>query len=315
MNEIRTSLPTESKRGSYKANKFLIDENGKLLGVGYENDKIKIESPKDRSYEQLEKSNKKKENRSIVSEYVTNLIDSNFYFYFYNEGLDSIDTKEIYKLRFLYLCTYAGYYDKKNGGAYIGHRNGNRFDKKKVKQLLGVSENKANDTIKELLKVELLIEDKEGFKVNSKYVKRGNLTSKEKKKQFTRVFNNGLRELYNNCKPTQHGQLYYLFKMLPYVNTKFNAICQNPNETIDEKVIPLKLSEICEVTNYDVSKAKRFEKEMLKLEVFGQYALAIVINGSGTCYKINPQIMYAGNTVEDTEALNELLTFDFKAKK
>lgn len=307
---MNIELETELKRGTYEVDRLLIDRQGNILKYIYEPDDVKIKTPKDKENDNYKRYLKMIDDRDEFSWLIADECGS-FYFNFFNGGLDSMDIKESIKLRFLYLCTYTNYSDR---GQYIVYDNGKKMDRGGLVDVLALSDRELSVTITTLIKNGLLIKDGRHYMVNKDLIARGTLTKSQNKDYHTRIFDNGLRELYNNCSAKQHKQLYYLFKLLPYVNIKYNAICQNPTETIVEDVIPLKLSEICEIIGYSVPNAKKFEKDMLKLQLFNQYAMLGIINGSGTWYKINPRVLYSGID-SHLDELKNLLSTDFSISK
>lgn len=294
---------------SYQVTKFLVSSDGEILKQIKENDTITITTAKDKASDNHCKFKKMMEDRDALSLIISKECGS-FYFDFFNRGLDSMDIKDSVKARFLFLCTYASYIDS---GSILTYDNGVKIDRKGLKKLLGGSDYECNNTLKTMIDNELLFNEGDYFKINDRYAKRGSLTASESKEDCTRIFDKGLRELYNGCSQKQHKQLYYIFKILPYVSPKFNSICSNPNEQAVEKIKPLKLSEICERVGYTSHNAKKFEKEMLKLQLFGEYAMVGIINGKGVWYKLNPKVTYAG-TLDNLEEFYNLLSTDFKVK-
>lgn len=298
------------KRGTYGVDKLLVDTDGVILKHIYENDKVTVETPKDIQSEEYKKYKDMIDDRNELSQIIADTFGS-FYFNFFNGGLNSMGIKESIKLRFLLLCTYSGYNDK---GSYICYENGRKMGKGAILDILNLSEREGNRTIKELIDSGLLVKEDEYYIVNTDVAIRGKLTSANKKKNSTRIFDLGLRELYKSCDPKQHKQLYYLFKMLPYINRKFNVVCQNPDEIINEEVIPLTLTEICQLVGYNVSNVSRFKKEMYQLKVGNQYAMLGVECAKGMWYKINPKFSYGGYTTDHLAELNNLLSTDFSIK-
>lgn len=294
-------------KNTYEVKNIICDAKGNIQKIVYENDKLIIKKAKEVRSEKQKKFLNDMQNKSEFKE-LLNQECGKFYFYFYNQGLFSLPIKESIKARFLYLCTYACYGDT---GLYICHKNNNkRMKKEDVIKLLRLSDREAKSTIKTLLDFNLLRQDREFLLVNKQFAYRGELSKAMEKKDHTRMFNDGIRELYENCSATQHKQLYYLFMLLPYVNKKFNAICANPDEEHAEDVIPLRLSDICERVGYNLKNSGRFKNEMYKLKVFGQYAIKGIEGENGMWFKINPRILYAG-TEDHQKELEELLFADF----
>lgn len=291
---------------TYEVNRYLIDGNGQVIRSIKENETVKVETPKTKINEEYIKYKKMADNRDELSNIIMNECGS-FYFNFFNNGLSELDVKDSVKVRFLYLCTYANYSDK---GMYLVYDNGRKMNKKGISSVLKLSVNEFSRTYNDMISSGLVIEEQDGIIVNGKYVYRGKLKSSLDKEKHTRIFDSGLRELYDNCTSRQHKQLYYLFKLLPYVSFRFNAICKNPSEQNKEDVIPMKLSDISEIIGYAQNNLKKLEKELLKLKVFDQYAFLGIINANGVWYKINPRVLYSG-TGECLKEFLDLVATDF----
>ena len=294
---------------SYETTKFLINSDGEILREIKENDTITIQSAKEKSDSDYYSYKKKIEEREAFAELISKECGT-FYFDFFKRGLDELNIKESIKVRFLFLCTYSNYAER---GSYLVYDNGVKIDKKGLKKLLGGSDCECNATIKTMIDNELLYKEDKYFKVNEKYIKRGSLSKSEVKERHTRIFDNGLRALYNGCSQKQHKQLYYIFKLLPYVSLRFNVICHNPEQEDENLVNPMKLSQICDVVGYDKTSGKKLEKELLKLQLFGEYSVLGIITGDGVWYKMNPKISYAG-TSGCLEDFYNLLSTDFRIK-
>lgn len=297
-------------KNTYRVTKLITDIEGNVIDQVMENEKLIIKTPMQAKNEEHLKYKKMIDDRDELSEIISAECGS-FYFNFFNGGLNSMDIKESIKLRFLYLCTYTNYSEK---GQYLVYDNGKKMDRGGISDVLNLSDRELSVTITTLVKNNLLIKDGRYYMVDKDLMARGKLKPAQNKDYHTRVFDNGLRELYINCNAKQHKQLYYLFKLLPYVNLKYNAVCQNPTEDIVDNIIPLKLSEICEIVGYSIPNAKKFEKDMLKLQLFNQYAMLGIINGKGVWYKINPRILYSGTT-SHLDELKALLSTDFSVAK
>lgn len=297
------------KTNSYEVTKFLINSDGEVLKEIKENDTITIQSAKEKKDSDYFGYKKKIEERDAFAELISKECGS-FYFDFFKRGLDELHIKESVKVRFLFLCTYANYAER---GSYLTYDNGVRIDKKGLKKLLGGSDCECNATIKTMIDNGLLYKEDKHFRVNDQYVKRGGLSKTEDKEQHTRIFDKGLRLLYNGCSQKQHKQLYYIFKLLPHVSLRFNVICHNPDQEDETLVKPMKLSEMCEAVGYDKTSGKKFEKELLKLKLLEEYSILGIITGDGVWYKMNPKVSYAG-TSGCLDDFYNLLSTDFRVK-
>lgn len=215
------------------------------------------------------------------------------------------------KTRFLLLSTYANYIE--NGG-YLTYDNNKIIDREGVGVILKLPYPTVTSTLKIMIDNNLLQKDKIGYKINGDISIRGKLSKSEDLKCHTRIFDEGFRSLYNGCTPKQHKQLYYLFKLLPYISLKFNAICSNPDEEIPNKVNPLTIKEICEIVGYNDNQSARFEKEMYELRLYDQRVIIGIKNEFGIWFKTNPRLHYGG-TSGHLEEFIKLLGNDFSIAK
>lgn len=301
---------SNSNHSTYDINRMIINIDGSVMQYIYENDKVEIKTPNDVASEERIKYLKMIEERDELSCLMASECGG-FYFNFFKGGLIDMDIKESVKLRFLYLCTYTNYTEK---GMYLVYDNGKKMDRGGIGDTLSLSDRELSSTITSLIKNKLIIKEGRYYMINRDVVYRGRISNGKIKESYSRIFDKGLRELYANCDAKQHKQLYYLFKLLPYVNLKYNAICQNPSENIADDVIPLKLSEICEIVGYNPKNSGRLKKDMYELHLFGQYAILGIENKNGMWFKINPRVLYAG-TGSHLEEFKNLLCTDFSISK
>lgn len=298
------------KKGTYELDKIVMDaRTGIIIDAIYENDELKIKRAQD---VESEKAIEHRKRREVWDEFETIVHKEcgSFYFNFLENGLYNVQIKESIKARFLYLYTYTMYSNK---GSYLAHDNNRLMTKKDIEKKLRLSDREFRETLKTLLDTGLLIQQGDYYLANTYLAKRGELTPRQKEMSYTRMFDEGIRSLYENCVARQHKQLYYLFRILPYVNIKFNVICANPSEELAEHIIPLKLNQICEIIGYNIQNANRLKKELYQLKVFDQYAMLGVEGANGMWYKINPRIIYGGTSGHLNELIN-LISADFSIK-
>lgn len=298
------------KKGTYELDKIIMDaKTGVIIDATYENDQLNIKRSKDVESDKASEYRRRREEWEQLDKLMNEECGS-FYFNFLDGELNNLPIKESIKARFLYLYTYTTYSDS---GSYLVADNNVLMTKEVMMQKLNLSDREFRGALKTLLDTGLIIQNGDYYLANTHIAKRGGLTTREKKKSYTRMFDEGIRSLYENCKAAQHKQLYYLFKLLPYVNVKFNVVCANPTETIAEHVIPLNMKQICELATGNSQNANRIKKELYKLQVFNQYAMLGVENANGMWYKINPKVSYGGTGGHLNEFI-ELLGADFRIK-
>lgn len=297
-------------KNTYKSvGEYLDHTTGEITEV-FENEKFVHQSAKETNMLNNIRYKKMFEERNIFENLIMETFNG-FYMYFYDAGLDSVPIKEGYKLRFLVLCTYTNYSEK---GLYLTYENGVRMKKDGIAKILNITPRECNNMLEVFIDHGLLTPFNEFYNVSKEIIHRGTMSRKQKKELSTRVFDKGVRELYRNCDISQHKQLYYLFKLLAYVNIEHNIVCQNPTENCIEDVIPLKIQEICECVGYNKNQATRLKKELYSLRVFDEFAFVGVESEYGMWFKINPRIIYAGRSknIDGLNRLIEALNKDFR---
>lgn len=220
-----------------------------------------------------------------------------FYFYFYKRLLDKIEPQ--YLTRFLYLCTYANYKNK------LIEDNKTRaipINENELQILLGLSRMETYRTKTALLNNNLIFINNNVVEINSKYCKKGEIM-KNKNIEKTRVFNNAIRELYENSLPREHKKLALLFQMLPYINLKWNIVCKDITEEIRENVEPYSIKELMLLLNQ--TNVTRFKNDLLNLTVGGESVVLIQLANNNNCITINPKIYYKGTQLDDLKYIED----------
>lgn len=226
-----------------------------------------------------------------------------FYFSCY-KNLLKLKLDKQYMFRFMYLCTLMNYENK----VEFGNAKGDNVLalEKDLQEILKLSERECRNTKKELIKNKLIIiNDDKTISINNKYAVKGDI-DKRKLKGSVRAMEQGIQELYNKAKATEHKKLGLLIELLPYVNFTHNVLCNNPNETDIGKVDPLNLTEVMQLAEY--KNLNRFKKDLLNLTVNDELVAKITETKHGKFIYINPRIFYKGNNVADLKAtVNEFI--------
>ena len=256
--------------------------------------------------EKADKEQHKKVNYVIKKQneqYLHNQL-GNFYLYFYEVAKD---LEPQYLFRFIYLCTFMNY----DGYLITGETKGTKkVIEKDLQKLLRLSERETRNTKNVLRDLGLLeIDDNGNIKINSSVAKKGAIKG-IKKDDFSRVFIDGVRDLYENHKPIEHKRLGLFIKMLPYVNYHHNVLCSL--DTVQEREVvninPLTFEEIAELIGYSTRQIKRFQQDLLSIRVMGKCVVLIAMRGNKTTVSINPCIYYKGNNIDDLKALINLFS-------
>lgn len=121
---------------------------------------------------------------------------------------------------------------------------------------------------------------------------------------------NGIRTLYRSTDISNHKHLGYVFKMLPFVNTEYNILCHNPDESDLHSIRSLSFGEFCESIGFDVSHLDRLLKiyKNLRFDVNGEQERFAAFTYDGfnkgdMQIFVNPRIMYNGSDFNKVEVL------------
>lgn len=214
--------------------------------------------------------------------------------YFYHLLFKNILNKEFdenYIIRFAKLCTYMNYENIIVEGETKGRI---KILEKNLNKVWDLSERELRNTKKYLIDNKLIFIDGQGvITVNKEYAIKGKVKGDS---NMTRVFKNGFNELYDNVTPRQHGQLATFIKLLPYLNSEFNILCENPEETDIRLIKPLGWNELGEKIGLTKDQSKKLKQKLWKMKikntvVFGEFGTFIC----GKSIVVNPAIFWKSN--------------------
>ena len=252
------------------------------------------------------------EYKEIQSEYM-----GNFIFFLYN-SLDEI--KKVLSnadlCKYIYLATYT-----KKDGYLILDNNKTYIDKKKMQELLLVTKANFNKFYNNVIKNNLLIEEEKSkkYKINLNIFWRGyekdykKLTG-NKLEDFTRLYIDATRELYKlNYK--QSKKLAVAYKLIPYVNWKYNVLCSNVKEIDTSKINPLTIKDVMNIVGYDKSHMAKFKQDFYGIK-FYDYILFKTIQDNpdytSSTIVVNPLFDYRNKEVKEIEGL--FVIFNIRVK-
>lgn len=260
-------------------------------------DLINIEEDKKNKTQEILKW--KQERDEFKEEIINNC--GHFYFNYYNRLLDKL--KPQYLTRFLYLCCYLNYDNLLVINKTTRHI---PIYDEELQGLLKLSKAETYNTRNALIEKELIIinEDKT-ISINNTYCKKGEIM-KNNKTEKVRMFENGIKELYENSKPSEHKQLALLFEMLPYVNLRFNVICENPREEVEERIKPYSLKQLSVLLKQ--SNVTRFKKNLMSMSVNEEPVICINEIKNKKMITINPKVYYKGVNINELKSLISLFT-------
>ena len=264
-----------------------------------------IKSVKDK--ERREKFAKIQIKKTEFSQYI-NYNYGTFYFNNYVKLLKTIDNDTALAFRFLYLCTFANF----DGYLMFGNIRHDKYTdymtEKDYAEVFKLSPAPTNKLQHQLLDLNLVIKTEDNkLKINDNFFIRGKLTNKDKT-ETSRVFDNGVKKLYEISKPREHRRLGIVIALLPYINIHYNIVCSNPCESNIKYIRPLTIRDICELTNYDFNNAEKLRKNLASTEVNELPLVAYISHSNGNFFIVNPAVFYKGNQIEDIRAM--MLLFD-----
>lgn len=203
-----------------------------------------------------------------------------------------------YLFRFIYLCTYLKFNDcrlmqKEDNGRY-------RFVyENELQDLLKLGRAEYFNTKKELTNNNLIyIDDDKIIHINNKLAINGNVGAT--KRDYIRIFNEAIRDIYENSLPKEHKRLYIFIELLPYINYNLNVLCFNPKETTPELIKPLTLEDITNILGiYKGNNKCKLQNLLLNTFVNGNKVMMINKDYKKEFYVVNPCIYYKGNRMED----------------
>lgn len=246
-----------------------------------------------------ENSIEKLKRDSIMHEFIGKEI-GRFFFYFYN-NMDKIEIPLAYKTRFIYLSSFLSYNEeqlvyKENGRGNVYFR----IKRDKMFELLNLSEVEFKRTTSSLIKAKVMYRDGKYYNISAEYSIYGE--NKNTNEDYTRVFTDNIRKLYNQTLPKNHKQLYYLFKLLPYINKQSNIICTNVDECQIKNVKPLTQKEIMKILDLDISNSSKWLKSMMKFKIDDNFVIMKnTINNDISCIIINPIVYYGGCNIDNLQ--------------
>ena len=282
---------------------MLIDnETGEVIDENFRIDELEDQ---ERKRKMAEKDRLSREFKEKQSEYLGNFI---FYIFKNIENFKDILT-DADLVKFIFCGTYI-----KHNGALMLDNNTTYIDKKRLNELLQVSNTIFNRFYKKLIKNKLILEENNKIYINLNIFWRGKKTeykkiTKIKLKDFTRIYIKTARELYLNYKNKNHKKLAMIYKLIPFLNWKYNILCSNPNEENKNNIDALTIEDIMDELNYSKSNITRFKHDFYSLK-YNDYQIFKTLqsdeNYKNSIILVNPLVIYGGNDINNLQYLINL---------
>ncbi|OAA90145.1 hypothetical protein [Clostridium coskatii] len=253
------------------------------------------------------------EYKEIQSEYM-----GNFIFFLYN-SLDKLKKvlSDADLCKYIMLATYI-----KKDGYLILDNNKTYINKKKMQELLLVAKVNFNKFYNNLIENNLLVEEEKSkkYKINLNIFWRGyekdykNLTN-NKLENYTRLYIDATRELYKlNYKKSK--KLAIAYKLIPYVNWKYNVLCPNIKEIDKSKINPLTIKDVMNILGYSQHHIATFKKDFYGIK-FHDYVLFKTLQDdpdyTTSTIIVNPLFAYRNKEVKEIEGL--FVIFNIRVKR
>lgn len=252
-------------------------------------------------------------NEHAKEQYSTNRRNStwkaeHFFMYIFGPNSSLSDLKPQTATRLIYLATWLNYNDN---CLKIGN---NAMTRGQMQRLMLLEESTFKRFLKEVTEKGYLIKSGCQYCLNKDNFKKGEFKTNAPltEKRFVRVYISYVRRLYEQTPQSLHKHLGYVFKMIPYVNIKYNIICHNPLEEDESSIIPMTIGEFCDAIGYDKNQVSRlikiynditFEADGKKY-VFCGYRYAP--QKKNMRFYVNPLIFYAGNNQDKIDIIKIL---------
>lgn len=233
-------------------------------------------------------------------------IDDNFFHLIYNYKLAIFDDirkvsekkADTHIIRFIMLCTYMNFRNK------LVDDNRKSIKKTDLKKIWNTSsKNSINETYNILIELRYINVDEDGIiSVNKDVAQKGKI-NKKMNETYTRVFNETMKNLLKNIGAREQKKLANLFKILPFINYKYNILCLNPEETDKDKIKVLNWKDVANLCDYSESQSSRLRKDMMSIKLDNKHMIGEFTIESGQAIVISPKIYYAGSDVNDVKWL------------
>ena len=283
---------------------YYVDESGESIYLPA-NTTIRTEEDKEQIKAAIAKKEELAEARRVANTFTYSLCGE-FFWSLYNAGQDyHPNVSDDMLAKIIYLLTYLDY--KKNmlvirRNASDAYRPMKKDDVKNVIRLHRCNFPRFWD---ELMKSGIITENEFGELMVCDSFRRGKVDGRSTQGMSKiKMYSRAIRYVYENTDVRSHKYLSYLYRLIPFINLKYNILCLNPLETDKYKVQPLTTKELCELIGIEGRKdnADRLTDKLFKLMFFDKNKdkLSVIttikrIKNDEVCQyiTINPQF-YAG---------------------
>lgn len=276
-----------------KVVKTLIDyDTGEIIELN-EGDKLRIIRSK--QTKAIEKSKQKKAIDEEIAYWNEQLGGFVFVLFKYCNNIlndyKEINQEDIVKL--FYLATYVDY------EGYIIYKK-NNVDRRCLCEIVGIHVNNFDVFFNKMKKLNILIQDDNKYIKMSKdfFMKGGVENDMKKHNNYTRIYVNSIRYLYENVPRRSHGRLGNYFKIIPYIHRQGSKLCHNPNSK-EEDIKLMYLKDLKTIFNCSLRSLRELKRNLLSVRLKdGSGIIAFLMEHPDELKAhvlINPKVFYGGN--------------------
>lgn len=233
-------------------------------------------------------------------------VNGGFINLYYGEWMKDIDPQQFFRV--LYLATYMDYDER--DGALVKHGRNNKIEyltRTEIKDMLNLSPSTIKIFLSYTKEHDLITSKDKKYYINSKYMNKG----KSRKEGSTRIFTKTIRSLYEKSDSREHKRLGRLYKLAGFTNKKYNILCTNIDETDIDKIKPIDMSDVCEITGLAVDKKSRHQiyHRISQFTLDGEVETDLLkrIKTDNPLLKnkllINPKLFYAGGSINSIKLI------------
>jgi hypothetical protein len=228
-----------------------------------------------------------------------------FSFFMFQYGVDRfLDTdmtnQDIFKL--FYISSFI----KKDNYLAIGKT---YMKRKQLKEALGMGKSCFHTLFRKLQRLDYIRENdtNKHIQINPSVFFKGYLEKKQTRySDFTRIYIDTIRFMYNNTVITDHCRLGGLLRLIPYLNKDTNLIYRNPSDL--NSLIKLNYSDIATICDYSKTTIPKTLTRVCKCLLQDYSPVARKVKESDSKLIINPRLVYGGN-FEDDESKSVFLKY------
>lgn len=235
-------------------------------------------------------------------------VTGNFCFYFFtNCQLAGLDNATITRL--IMASTYCNY----NG--ILCHDNGRIITQDGLQQILHLKDRVFFNFVAKCKTAGILSYDGQQYKLDRDVFAKGNLKKKDYQQDFTKIYAEGIRNIYNSVSVASHKTLGYLFAILPYINRDYNFLCKNQDENNLDNLSYLTLGEVAAMFGYDVTHIGRLKSDLWHIRFDnGELCVNFVPHPDLAlwCVIVNPRLYYMGSNPIEMQKIGNIF---FKNKE